>query len=126
MLCVFCFKQKTAYEMRISDWSSDVCSSDLVDRRDILGAALGKAPPIFARAHADDRKSLDQRHVDRHFGNPARREADDEQASAKSDAARRFVEYVAADRIEDHVGALAPGQRSDEHPSELQSLMRIS
>src|SRR3546814_10646742 len=28
----FFFKQKTAYEMRISDWSSDVCSSDLVDR----------------------------------------------------------------------------------------------
>src|SRR3546814_10533785 len=25
-----CFKQKTAYEMRISDWSSDVCSSDLL------------------------------------------------------------------------------------------------
>src|SRR3546814_14934747 len=29
MCCVFFFKQKTAYEMRISDWSSDVCSSDL-------------------------------------------------------------------------------------------------
>src|SRR3546814_7082306 len=28
-LLVFFFKQKTAYEMRISDWSSDVCSSDL-------------------------------------------------------------------------------------------------
>src|SRR3546814_8631576 len=35
-MCVYCrisllffFKQKTAYEMRISDWSSDVCSSDL-------------------------------------------------------------------------------------------------
>src|SRR3546814_8071526 len=28
---VFFFKQKTAYEMRISDWSSDVCSSDLRD-----------------------------------------------------------------------------------------------
>src|SRR3546814_1162428 len=27
----FCFKQKTSYEMRISDWSSDVCSSDLFD-----------------------------------------------------------------------------------------------
>src|SRR3546814_4415775 len=27
--CVFFFKQKTAYELRISDWSSDVCSSDL-------------------------------------------------------------------------------------------------
>src|SRR3546814_7799752 len=29
----FFFKQKTAYEMRISDWSSDVCSSDLEPRR---------------------------------------------------------------------------------------------
>src|SRR3546814_10611906 len=29
MWCFFFFKQKTAYEMRISDWSSDVCSSDL-------------------------------------------------------------------------------------------------
>src|SRR3546814_12246199 len=28
--CFFFFKQKTAYEMRISDWSSDVCSSDLI------------------------------------------------------------------------------------------------
>src|SRR3546814_3498248 len=35
MLCLFFFKQKTAYEMRISDWSSDVCSSDLevIDQR---------------------------------------------------------------------------------------------
>src|SRR3546814_6001826 len=32
MLCFFFFKQKTAYEMRISDWSSDVCSSDLLNR----------------------------------------------------------------------------------------------
>src|SRR3546814_8229523 len=30
--CFFFFKQKTAYEMRISDWSSDVCSSDLDGR----------------------------------------------------------------------------------------------
>src|SRR3546814_5589821 len=30
---VFFFKQKTAYEMRISDWSSDVCSSDLTTMR---------------------------------------------------------------------------------------------
>src|SRR3546814_9550692 len=29
----FFFKQKTAYEMRISDWSSDVCSSDLLQRQ---------------------------------------------------------------------------------------------
>src|SRR3546814_9363392 len=31
--CCFLFKQKTAYEMRISDWSSDVCSSDLLVHR---------------------------------------------------------------------------------------------
>src|SRR3546814_13939344 len=32
MMCFFFFKQKTSYEMRISDWSSDVCSSDLLQR----------------------------------------------------------------------------------------------
>src|SRR3546814_15488442 len=31
LVVVFFFKQKTAYEMRISDWSSDVCSSDLAN-----------------------------------------------------------------------------------------------
>src|SRR3546814_9702249 len=29
-ICVYVFKQKTAYDLRISDWSSDVCSSDLL------------------------------------------------------------------------------------------------
>src|SRR3546814_3346783 len=33
VVCFFFFKQKTAYEMRISDWSSDVCSSDLYETR---------------------------------------------------------------------------------------------
>src|SRR3546814_5939653 len=39
----FFFKQKTAYEMRIRDWSSDVCSSDLfeVTHRRIGGAFMG-------------------------------------------------------------------------------------
>src|SRR3546814_4710062 len=42
ILCVcffFFFKQKTAYEMRISDWSSDVCSSDLFPRPPLLRGA---------------------------------------------------------------------------------------
>src|SRR3546814_3577790 len=34
----FFFKQKTAYEMRISDWSSDVCSSDLMTTRKFLSS----------------------------------------------------------------------------------------
>src|SRR3546814_6451639 len=49
---IFFFKQKTAYEMRISDWSSDVCSSDLRDAEpareaDPPGDAQGQpaAPP---------------------------------------------------------------------------------
>src|SRR3546814_1178199 len=48
MLCVvFFFKQKTAYEMRISDWSSDVCSSDL--SRVITIAFTSPDPALAAR-----------------------------------------------------------------------------
>src|SRR3546814_10744377 len=48
---MFFFKQKTAYEMRISDWSSDVCSSDLAapDGREDAG------PPGRHPAHAGER-----------------------------------------------------------------------
>src|SRR3546814_8913196 len=42
-LCFFFFKQKTAYEMRISDWSSDVCSSDLLPRRPDLKVIITSA-----------------------------------------------------------------------------------
>src|SRR3546814_5504020 len=48
----FFFKQKTAYEMRISDWSSDVCSSDLVDTivRDLVEISIKQT-----REHATKR-----------------------------------------------------------------------
>src|SRR3546814_19146943 len=47
ILCFFFFfKQKTAYEMRISDWSSDVCSSDLLPTIDVFYSAIKVA--IFA------------------------------------------------------------------------------
>src|SRR3546814_2021852 len=48
--CFFFFKQKTAYEMRISDWSSDVCSSDLVARRQ-LGHAQRDIEVLRALGH---------------------------------------------------------------------------
>src|SRR3546814_2455545 len=44
----FFFKQKTAYEMRISDWSSDVCSSDLNNCGIRIGAG---AMPVVAKAN---------------------------------------------------------------------------
>src|SRR3546814_3488632 len=50
MLFFFFFKQKTAYEMRISDWSSDVCSSDLHAGHN-FGASLQKViTPEFVRS----------------------------------------------------------------------------
>src|SRR3546814_5768823 len=52
-LCLFFFKQKTAYEMRISDWSSDVCSSDLI---------------IHLVEEAQERKGKAQQWIER-FGN---------------------------------------------------------
>src|SRR3546814_2710514 len=64
MLCVFFFKQKTAYEMRISDWSSDVCSSDL--NRDLGLAEMAALDPLkrgaadisFVAPHVDSLAGL--------------------------------------------------------------------
>src|SRR3546814_1795249 len=54
MIAFFLFKQKTAYEMRISDWSSDVCSSDLRretgavdDRVDAMARAVLHFDAVF-------------------------------------------------------------------------------
>src|SRR3546814_7605239 len=45
-VCCFFFKQKTAYELRISDWSSDVCSSDLRIALALMDGHLGvQSPP---------------------------------------------------------------------------------
>src|SRR3546814_9480562 len=51
----FFFKQKTAYEMRISDWSSDVCSSDLAHRvdREVLGRLHARAVVLHFGAVLD-------------------------------------------------------------------------
>src|SRR3546814_11734723 len=62
----FFFKQKAAYEVRISDWSSDVCSSDLPDRggrRAGTRAAVGRA--------ARPRPAARRRRAERGPGDPA-------------------------------------------------------
>src|SRR3546814_2920138 len=48
VLCLLFFKQMTAYEMRISDWSSDVCSSDLPR---VLGPAMADSLTGFYAAY---------------------------------------------------------------------------
>src|SRR3546814_14392306 len=49
MVVFFLFKQKTAYEMRISDWSSDVCSSDLYSSVAPSGTNGGIRPDVRLR-----------------------------------------------------------------------------
>src|SRR3546814_2290545 len=64
---VFFFKQKTAYEMRISDWSSDVCSSDLTSfgtaesRTTALPGALFRRPGRWGAAPASPRGGCEAR-----------------------------------------------------------------
>src|SRR3546814_14362444 len=66
----FFFKQKTAYEMRISDWSSDVCSSDLLPalKADEIGVGQARFEPFARRSLADHdhlvRHDAPPKHVD--------------------------------------------------------------
>src|SRR3546814_1763971 len=156
-LFFFFFKQKTAYEMRISDWSSDVCSSDLgVQPPPARGARRHPGLPQLpgrtgghsgggTLSQAVDRAlqagevgrlrqamggALHQRHLDiaafegageaqaglpRHIGvlhavNEAHRAAERDRPSEQQVAAALLDEPA----------------RSEEHTSELQSLMRLS
>src|SRR3546814_9039706 len=98
----FFFKQKTAYEMRISDWSSDVCSSDL----DCYSTAKGAR-----KRTADIGVALET--VEATVG----------------DIASSFERFrrLRSDEVDRAAGRVLPEQRrSEEHTSELQSLMRIS
>src|SRR3546814_2130146 len=75
-ICFFFFKQKTAYEMRISDWSSDVCSSDLIDvatARRVADAAAAKGltavdAPVSGGIAAANAGSLTFRSEERRVG----------------------------------------------------------
>src|SRR3546814_6858002 len=68
VLCLFFFfKQKTAYEMRISDWSSDVCSSDLADE--------ARQAALEAERAATDLAAAEQAEEARRVADKAEREA---------------------------------------------------
>src|SRR3546814_3937963 len=67
---VFFFKQKTAYEMRISDWSSDVCSSDLIENAPRAIERLIELGVPFNRAEGPGGNDL---HLTREGGHSHRR-----------------------------------------------------
>src|SRR3546814_20973052 len=71
MLCALCFcKQSTAYEMRMGDWSSDVCSSDLRAPRDDAFTA-GEAATVKALAALQDGDTVEAGDGARRFLAPA-------------------------------------------------------
>src|SRR3546814_6702224 len=72
-LFCFLFKQKTAYEMRISDWSSDVCSSDLPARR-AAPVPVGAAPPPGHAVAVHRRNARRRRRLSRDRGQGRRSE----------------------------------------------------
>src|SRR3546814_2153667 len=95
--------------MRISDWSSDVCSSDLLERR----RAVDAAPAL--RSGTGTGICLDRRKANPQSGVLVRRGQPHRCAVAHHGTGRPC-----------HGRALAGLARSEEHTSELQSLMRIS
>src|SRR3546814_9745508 len=145
MLGLLCFKQETAYEVRISDWSSDVCSSDLIgvgaDDVGLVHDRLGdvalearqadhqldveaEALAVVAWADADlGRHGAVVRDLhlllsggDLNGAEKAGRIAGGEELLWIVALAARPAELLRGGKLD----------RSEEHTSELQSLMRIS
>src|SRR3546814_1489911 len=158
----FFFKQKTAYEMRISDWTSDVCSSDLADHCRAAGLAEGCPRAVLcARPRGLGRGAQYQRSGDA-GGNPQRMQPRPGNAvrrgrrrGGEGDLRGGYPEgdgdsdFRRADLRTERRAVLGPGPprlsrtrpgeglsgwrasgscppRSEEHTSELQSLIRIS
>src|SRR3546814_2183079 len=124
-LCVFVFKQKTAYELRISDWSSDVCSSDL--RRGLHPRRRPHSVQVVkSRMPFQEKSSME----------PTPRVESSSRSSMSSSviALPLLVSGFRApsavppedSRLNQMLNQAVKRCRSEEHTSELQSLMRIS
>src|SRR3546814_5693006 len=120
------FKQKTAYELRISDWSSDVCSSDLLRFLEI-----SHDPDALDRDHRHQRSARPDvfAGLNALVADHARDRCADDCVSERDLGQTQTGFYLLPPRgdlrglgFDD--GEL--GSRSEEHTSELQSLMRIS
>src|SRR3546814_1012907 len=153
-VCFFFFKQKTAYEMRISDWSSDVCSSDLKRHAaarpgETRPAGSGKSRTGKGRADARPRSRPQRRRqpvaraarrlrrrwqCPQTLGRarkekPRRRRApalSGQELQTHPSPGRRLREQGRSRKFLRGAAQGRPSLRSEEHTSELQSLMRIS
>src|SRR3546814_6033747 len=113
MLSILVFsKHKTAYEMRISDWSSDVCSSDL----DPHTAEVGPARVEIVKPYEEIRLWADPASCELGMDLTFR-------ARTKPYGLRRGTMRAGHEIVWDQSHLF---QRSEEQTSELQSLMRIS
>src|SRR3546814_9748095 len=116
---IFFFKQKTAYEWRISDWSSDVCSSDLLIRTERFGTIPNPGHRVKTSNQADatnqpshDLPAAEQRRSER------------QGSHRPASCAKRLPDPRVQRGTNGHDPAR--GRRSEEHTSALQSLMRTS
>src|SRR3546814_8430205 len=119
----FFFKQKTAYEMRISDWSSDVCSSDL---------KYGWYPRSLSKIYVHEPRHR-RFHITALAGSspeiPLHRPS--LHATSRISAIRKTNMFDGAGQRSLPMGPQSAAEpdrviRSEEHTSELQSLMRTS
>src|SRR3546814_3202939 len=114
-LFFFFFKQKTAYEMRISDWSSDVCSSDLSGKPASKTLSLFKPlPQLLKNVRFAKGKPLESEGVRQAIS----------AAETRLNGTGRLV--IRKSGTEPLIRVMAEGERSEEHTSELQSIMRSS
>src|SRR3546814_10018825 len=117
--CYFCFflfffQQKTAYEMRISDWSSDVCSSDLCS----CNLRPSRRAPVLTpgRAPQDEVDPGWRKKRILMLRSPRKRAS---RSTPRAPWSTRTATSTTS-------SATVTSCRSEEHTSELQSLMRIS
>src|SRR3546814_2531919 len=122
------FKKKTAYEMRISDWSSDVCSSNLSALNqncsaDNKGLSMNVSQRELETTPQGNRSIDDIARLD-----PRINVTDQGDGSISMAGLPNRFNNISVDGISqgDPFGLNANGLRSEEHTSELQSLMRTS
>src|SRR3546814_5142673 len=140
MSVFFLFKQKTAYEMRISDWSSDVCSSDLLGGANGYKSAGLREPTqptacvtsLFLRR--DPGVDMPLQHIQRYRAGFQPGVVVGPQVELRPQLAGGLLTESGDLELADLVGQRLPRRadvavdlvRSEEHTSELQSLMHIS